>query len=78
MIPHFVIRSTLQCQGTRYVLRKYEGGDARLILLQVSNCVIPAWSAGIQADMDVSGRILRNLDAGNPCRHDEALHVHVL
>jgi hypothetical protein len=22
-------------------------------------CVIPAWSAGIQADMDVSGRILR-------------------
>ena len=23
------------------------------------DCVIPAWSAGIQADMDVSGRILR-------------------
>jgi hypothetical protein len=23
--------------------------------------------------MDVSGRILANLDAGNPCRHDEDL-----
>jgi hypothetical protein len=23
------------------------------------DCVIPAWSAGIQADMDVSGRILQ-------------------
>jgi hypothetical protein len=23
------------------------------------DCVIPAWTAGIQADMDVSGRILR-------------------
>jgi hypothetical protein len=30
------------------------------------NCVIPAWSAGIQVDMDVSGGILANLDAGNP------------
>jgi hypothetical protein len=28
------------------------------------NCVIPAWSAGIQTDMDVSGSILVNLDAG--------------
>jgi hypothetical protein len=27
--------------------------------------------------MDVSGGILANLDAGNPCRHDEDLHVHV-
>jgi hypothetical protein len=35
------------------------------------DCVIPAWSAGIQADMDVSGSILANLDAGYPCRHDE-------
>jgi hypothetical protein len=25
------------------------------------DCVIPAWSAGIQADMDVSGRIFANL-----------------
>jgi hypothetical protein len=33
--------------------------------------VIPAWNAGIQAYMDVSGGILANLDAGNPCRHDE-------
>ena len=32
--------------------------------------VIPAWSAGIQADMDVSGRIRAKLDAGYPCRHE--------
>ena len=31
------------------------------------DCVIPAWSAGIQADMDVSGTILSNLDVGYPC-----------
>jgi hypothetical protein len=42
------------------------------------DCVIPAWSAGIQFDMDVSGRILANLDAGYPCRHDEDLYFHVL
>src|SRR6478672_3889211 len=36
-----------------------------------TRCVIPAWSAGIQADMDVSESILANLDAGNPCRHDQ-------
>ena len=35
------------------------------------HCVIPVWSAGIQVDMDVSGSILVNLDAGYPCRHDE-------
>jgi hypothetical protein len=40
--------------------------------------VIPAWSAGIQFDMDVSGGILANLDAGNPCRHDDDLAFHVL
>ncbi|GEM_PF-1835775 len=28
--------------------------------------------------MDVFGRILANLDAGNPCRHDDDLHFHVL
>jgi hypothetical protein len=28
--------------------------------------VIPAWSAGIQVDMDVSGGVLANLDAGGP------------
>ena len=28
--------------------------------------------------MDVSGGILANLDAGNPCRHDDDLHFHVL
>jgi len=41
-------------------------------------CVIPAWSAGIQVNMDVSGRVLANLDAGYPCRHDEDLYFHVL
>jgi hypothetical protein len=40
--------------------------------------VIPAWSAGIQVDMDVSEGILANLDAGNPCRHDDDLHFHLL
>ena len=28
------------------------------------DCVIPAWSAGIQVDMDGSGSILAHLDAG--------------
>jgi hypothetical protein len=42
------------------------------------DCVIPAWSAGIQANMDVSASILANLDAGYPCRHDEDLRFHVL
>jgi hypothetical protein len=43
------------------------------------DCVIPAWSAGIQVYMDVSGRVLANLmDAGYPCRHDEDLYFHVL
>ena len=40
--------------------------------------VIPAWRAGIQVDMDVSGGILANLDAGDPCRHDEDLDFHSL
>ena len=38
-------------------------------------CVIPAWSAGIQVDTDVSGRILH---AGHPCRHDEIFIFYVL
>jgi hypothetical protein len=42
------------------------------------DCVIPAWSAGIQVYMDVSGGILANLDAGYPGRHDDDLHFHVL
>ena len=41
------------------------------------DCVIPAWSAGIQIEMDASGRIPVNLDAGYPCRHDEGLYFHV-
>ena len=45
---------------------------------QPLDCVIPAWSAGIQANMDVSERILANLDAGYLCRHDEGLRFHIL
>jgi hypothetical protein len=41
---------------------------------EILDYVIPAWSAGIQVDMDVFGGILANLDAGYPCRHDETLH----
>ena len=33
--------------------------NLRSVLVQVLDCVIPAWSAGIQADMDVSTRMLR-------------------
>jgi hypothetical protein len=40
--------------------------------------VIPAWSAGIQIDMDVSGSVRASLDAGHPNRHDEDLHFHSL
>jgi hypothetical protein len=38
------------------------------------DCVIPAWSAGIQVYMDVSGRVFARLDAGHPCRHDGDLY----
>ena len=31
----------------------------RSVQVEPLDCVIPAWSAGIQADTDVSGRILR-------------------
>jgi len=37
-----------------------------LVKAQASNSVIPAWKAGIQVDMDVSGSVLANLDAGYP------------
>jgi hypothetical protein len=46
----------------------------RSVLVELLDCVIPAWSAGIQVDTDVSGSILANLDAGYPCRHDEVCH----
>ena len=36
------------------------GGGPGSVLVRLLDFVIPAWSAGIQADMDVSGRILRN------------------
>jgi hypothetical protein len=35
------------------------GGGPGSVLVRLLDSVIPAWSAGIQADMDVSGRILR-------------------
>jgi hypothetical protein len=37
---------------------------------ECSSVVVPAWSAGTQVHMDVSGRIPAELDAGSPCRHD--------
>jgi hypothetical protein len=39
-------------------LENRQGGVARSVLVGLLDSVIPAWSAGIQADMDVSGRIL--------------------
>jgi hypothetical protein len=35
------------------------GGGPRSPLVRLLDSVIPAWSAGIQSDMDVFGRILR-------------------
>jgi hypothetical protein len=32
--------------------------------------VVPAWSAGTQVHMDVSGGVPAGLDASSPCRHD--------
>ena len=40
-------------------LENRKGGVPRLVLVRLLDSVIPAWSAGIQADMDVSGRILQ-------------------
>src|SRR5262245_60551393 len=53
-------------------------GKASVSLSRIFNGVIPAWTAGIQTDMDVSGCILTNLDAGNPCRHDDDLYFYVV
>jgi len=48
--------------------------ESRSVQVESIDCVIPAWSAGIQLDMDVSGGILASLmDAGDPSRHDEDL-----
>jgi hypothetical protein len=58
-----------------FSLLKIKGGGASVS--SSSDCVIPARSAGIQANMDVSGSILANLDAGYPCRHDKDLRFHV-
>ena len=35
------------------------GGGPGSVLVRLLDSVIPAWSAGIQADIDASGRILR-------------------
>jgi hypothetical protein len=58
-------------------LRQY-GVKAPRSAQAASASVIPAWSAGIQANMDVSGSILAGLDAGYPCRHDEDLRFPVV
>ena len=56
----------------------FENTERRGLGEEPLDYVIPAWTAGIQVNMDVSGRILANLmDAANPCRHDEAPHFHV-
>jgi hypothetical protein len=52
-----------------FTLRKTQAADPKTLCTDLDN-VIPGWSAGIQADMDVSERILANLDSGNPCRND--------
>jgi hypothetical protein len=39
--------------------KRRDSGGPRLLFVRRLDWVIPAWSAGIQADMDVSGRILR-------------------
>ena len=75
------------CAACTNFRRSHRGGAERAefsVLIKKHSdlcelCVIPAWSAGIQIDMDVSGGILANLmDAGYPCRHDEDLYFHVL
>jgi hypothetical protein len=38
---------------------EYKSGEPRSAFGQLLDSVIPAWSAGIQTDMDASGRILR-------------------
>src|SRR5215475_8352530 len=43
----------------------------RSVQADLFDFVVPAWSDGTQADMDVSERILAELDAGYPCRHDD-------
>jgi hypothetical protein len=43
----------------KHSFEKYEAGCVRSVQGESLDCVIPAWSAGIQADTDVSGRILR-------------------
>ena len=61
-INFVIFASSLESTGRRYF------GHFKQSLL---DRVIPAWSAGIQIDTDVSASILANLDAGYPCRHDE-------
>ena len=43
----------------------------RSVQADLFDFVVPAWSDGTQADMDVSERIRAELDAGHPCRHDD-------
>src|SRR5262249_7107403 len=45
--------------------------EPRSVQADLFDFVVPAWSDGTQADMDVSERILAELDAGHPCRHDD-------
>ena len=60
----------------RQITRRFSvfGCSPRLKLGQLwrifLDVVVPAWSAGTQVNMEVSGCIPADLDAGSPCRHD--------
>ena len=56
-------------------MRPFENKKRSLGQFKQTRFVIPAWSAGIQGYMDVSGSVRANLDAGYPCRHDGLLRA---
>ena len=53
-----IFRVSVATLPPRIFLENRKGGGPRSVLVRLLVSVIPAWSAGIQADMDVSGRIL--------------------
>jgi hypothetical protein len=57
-IPNLWLRLLPRCV-IRDLFENMRGGEPGSVLVRLLDSVIPAWSAGIQADMDVSGRILR-------------------
>jgi hypothetical protein len=61
----------------RISLENRKGGGSRSVLVRLLGSVIPAWSAGIRP-IWMSPDASCTLDAGHPCRQDEALHFHAL